>query len=171
MADGTRSVPATLIANPKDQPADWRVFVSNHLPGARAVVGKQNAIAKAGAKGIDRQDRLAVSFSRRCEELHDEQLPTLHGWMLHSGHSLTNYFTYLHVAAHITLIPPAAEVERRCRVNVNGVVTPSPVGVAMLKLRYPSPPRPRQAGLGPFCTYKVVSISRPIRVIVSRFRE
>ena len=26
-------------------------------------------------------------------------------------------------------------VERRCRVNVSGVVTPSPVGVAMLKLR------------------------------------
>jgi hypothetical protein len=26
-------------------------------------------------------------------------------------------------------------VERRCRQNVNGVVTPSPVGVAMLKLK------------------------------------
>src|SRR5262245_46207648 len=36
-------------------------------------------------------------------------------------------------------------VVRRCRVNVRGVVTPSPVGVAMLKLRYPSPPKPSDA--------------------------
>ena len=33
-----------------------------------------------------------------------------------------------------TLMLPTV-VERRCRVNVSGVVTPSPVGVAMLKLR------------------------------------
>ena len=32
-------------------------------------------------------------------------------------------------------IPPAPVVERRWRVKVRGVVTPSPVGVAMLKLR------------------------------------
>ena len=30
---------------------------------------------------------------------------------------------------------------------------------------------PSPAVLGPFCTYSVVSISRPIRVIVSTFRE
>ena len=48
-----------------------------------------------------------------------------------------------------TAIDPTV-VERRCRVKVSGVVTPSPVGVAMLKLRYPSPPTPRQAMLGPF---------------------
>ncbi len=36
--------------------------------------------------------------------------------------------------AHNTRIARTV-VERRCRVNVSGVVTPSPVGVAMLKLR------------------------------------
>ena len=37
---------------------------------------------------------------------------------------------------HRILIEPAAVVERRCLVKVNGVVTPSPVGVAMLKLKF-----------------------------------
>ncbi len=32
-------------------------------------------------------------------------------------------------------MPPAPVVDRRCLVKVKGVVTPSPVGVAMLKLR------------------------------------
>src|SRR5438132_1558395 len=58
-------------------------------------------------------------------------------------------------------------VERRCRMNVSGVVTPSPVGVAMLKLRYPSPPLPRPAMLGPFWMYRLVSSSRPMRVMAS----
>src|SRR5262249_29748648 len=62
-------------------------------------------------------------------------------------------------------------VERRWRVNVSGVVTPSPVGVAMLKLRYPSPPLPNPAMLGPFWMYSDVSSSRPIRVTVSTLRE
>ena len=35
--------------------------------------------------------------------------------------------------------------QRRSRVNVSGVVTPSPVGVAMENDRYPSPPRPSDA--------------------------
>jgi hypothetical protein len=35
--------------------------------------------------------------------------------------------------AYSTRIEPMV-LERRCRVNVSGVVTPSPVGVAMLKL-------------------------------------
>ena len=68
-------------------------------------------------------------------------------------------------------IPPAAIVERRCLVNVNGVVTPSPVGVAMLKLKYPSPPEPSDAVLGPLATNNVTFISRPILVIVSTLRE
>jgi hypothetical protein len=37
-------------------------------------------------------------------------------------------------SSYKTRILPAV-VDRRCRVNVNGVVTPSPVGVAILKLR------------------------------------
>ena len=36
--------------------------------------------------------------------------------------------------AYTTRIDPTV-VERRARVNVNGVVTPSPVGVAIEKLR------------------------------------
>ena len=38
---------------------------------------------------------------------------------------------------------------RRNRVKVSGLVTPSPVGVAMEKLGYPSPPLPRHAVHGP----------------------
>jgi len=34
----------------------------------------------------------------------------------------------------------------RSRVKVSGVVTPSPVGVAMLWLKYPGPPTPSEAG-------------------------
>ena len=74
------------------------------------------------------------------------------------------------LASHSTRMLPTV-VERRCRVNVSGVVTPSPVGVAMLKLRYPSPPLPSPAMLGPFWINSVVSISRPMRVMVSRLRE
>src|SRR5438128_11278995 len=62
-------------------------------------------------------------------------------------------------------------VVRRCRQKVSGVVTPSPVGVAILKLKYPSPPEPRLAMLGPFCTNRLVSSSRPIFVIASTLRE
>jgi len=46
---------------------------------------------------------------------------------LHDPDSFSNYTT--------RMLPTV--VDRRCRVNVNGVVTPSPVGVAMLKLAYP----------------------------------
>ena len=60
---------------------------------------------------------------------------------------------------------------RRSRVKVNGVVTPSPVGPAMEKDRYPSPPRPRAAMQGPFLTNKVVSIARAMIVMFRTLRE
>ena len=52
-----------------------------------------------------------------------------------------------------------------------GVVTPSPVGVAMLKLRNPSPPRPRPVMHGPFLMKSVVSISWAIFVRLRIFWE
>src|ERR1700687_3297550 len=48
----------------------------------------------------------------------------------------------------IRMVPTV--VDRLWRVNVRGEVTPSPVGVAMLKLKNPSPPSPNPAMLGPF---------------------
>ena len=44
---------------------------------------------------------------------------------------------------------------RRSRVNVSGVVTPSPVGPAIENDKYPSPPSPSPDMLGPFFTNSV----------------
>jgi len=60
---------------------------------------------------------------------------------------------------------------RLSRVKVNGVVTPSPVGPAIEKDRYPSPPNPNAAMHGPFLTNSVVSIARAMRVMLRTFRE
>ena len=61
--------------------------------------------------------------------------------------------------------------QRRSRVNVSGVVTPSPVGPAIENEIYPSPPSPRLAMLGPFLMNKVVSIALPILVMFVTFSE
>ena len=54
-------------------------------------------------------------------------------------------------------------VARRWRVNVSGVVTPSPVGVAMLKLKYPSPPLPSPAMLAGISNLQRRSLNRGSR--------
>src|ERR1700730_13884799 len=57
----------------------------------------------------------------------------------------------------------------RSRVNVSGVVTPSPVGVAIVWLKYPGPPTPNDAGDAAFWMNSVVFIARAMRAAVSRF--
>ena len=65
----------------------------------------------------------------------------------------------------------STRVQRRWRVKVRGLVTPSPVGVAMLYDRKPSPPSPSPAMQGPFLMNRVVSISRPMIVMLRTLRE
>ena len=55
--------------------------------------------------------------------------------------------------------------------KVIGVVTPSPVGVATLKLRKPSPPSPRPVMHGPFLMKSVVSTTCAILVRLRIFCE
>ena len=90
------------------------------------------------------------SASPLRQRLHDQQPPAVQAFVLHGGHRLADYLSELHVVID-SRRPPEAKggrtqsldhaassrtvVERRCRENVSGVVTPSPVGVAMLKLR------------------------------------
>ena len=62
-------------------------------------------------------------------------------------------------------------VNCRSRVNVSGVVTPSPVGVAMLWLRYPGPPNPSDASDDALLTKSVVFIAFAMRVTLSTFLE
>ncbi len=62
-------------------------------------------------------------------------------------------------------------VSWRSRVNVSGVVMPSPVGVAMLWLRYPGPPKPSEASDEALLTKIVVFITRAMRVTASTSLE
>ena len=73
-------------------------------------------------------DRLALA--------HEQQPPALQAGMLHGRYTMTDDPADLHETPldYSTRMLPTV-VERRCRVKVSGVVTPSPVGVAMLKLR------------------------------------
>ena len=78
--------------------------------------------------------------------------------------------------ARITIERPAKNARItmanwRSRVKVIGVVTPSPVGVAMLKLRYPAPPAPSAAEHAALWTTRVVFIALANFVTVSTFRE
>ena len=83
-----------------------------------------------GAELVDIRLRIAVGPTSEVEKLNDEQLPAAEARMLHGGRRMADHGADLH---HTTRMLPTV-VERRIRVNVSGVVIPSPVGVAMLKL-------------------------------------
>ena len=68
-------------------------------------------------------------------------------------------------------VDPSDLIGRAVATLVIGLVTPSPVGVAMLNDRKPSPPSPSPAMHGPFLTNRVVFITRAIFVIVCTSRE
>jgi hypothetical protein len=92
-------------------------------------------MARARSQLVDGQKRFTVFFAILRKRLHEQQAPTLQAGVLHRRYRMTYDAPDLHrMDPHSTRKLPTV-LDRLCLVNVSGVVTPSPVGVAMLKLR------------------------------------
>ena len=113
----SRTCTASVVADhPTAQPRPEVVDGQHRLAVGLAVGAVSSCTTSSrqpsGVGCFDRRDRVADDAT----DLHDVLASDLANWITAPACALT-------------------VVERRCRVNVSGVVTPSPVGVAMLKLR------------------------------------
>ena len=80
---------------------------------------------------VDRQDRVAHRLSIVAQEHANQQLAPLQRRMLHCGRRVSLHQCHLHRNYPYTIRIEPDTLMRRNRVKVNGVVTPSPVGVAI----------------------------------------
>ena len=145
----------SVVDDPDDAPAGRCVFGSEHASDRPAVAGQQHPVAQPAAHRVDGHHRISVGGRASIEWLHQDQALGLERDVLDGGRGTADDAT----PTHQLLPADAIKDERRCRVNVNGLVTPSPVGVAIVNERYPSPPRPNPAMLGPFLINRVVFIA------------
>src|SRR6185369_5235576 len=138
-----------------------------------------------GSDSINRNLRIAVGSLPICHQrLDDQQLLPVQRWMLDRRVRRADNESELHDYRFASAFSPtpinfgagsrrglprmhksSINEHRRSRVNVSGVVTPSPVGPAIENDKYPSPPRPSDAMHGPFFTNSVVSMIRPMYVM------
>jgi len=119
----------------QNAPSCRSVLVANDFSNPLGIAGDHDQVATLGALGIDRDQGVAVGGTVNQNRLNDYQPPTFQALMLGRCVGRSENSCRLHncyrLAAPPTTFKSSIMLQRRSRVNVNGVVTPSPVGPAI----------------------------------------